>query len=77
MTYNGLVEPEQLAVLSKVLDEHCLSKGISDELGRKVIATRLVFFLMKGINTAEELRSALNDKSRQERSHSNQRAARL
>ena len=76
MPFNGLLEPEQLTILCEVLEEHCLAKNIRDELGRKVVACRLMFLVMKGINSAEKLRSALNDESGRERSHFNQIAAR-
>jgi hypothetical protein len=60
MTFNGIYSPEQLAVLSKVLDDHCQNFGIEPSSPEHENASYLIMALFeKGAQTAEELQAAL------------------
>lgn len=61
MPFTGIYNPEQLAVLSKVLDEHCQNLGIERPGPDYEDASYLLMALSrKGAQTAEELKAALD-----------------
>ncbi len=56
----GIADPDQLAILTKAVDEHCREAGIdptSEE--RDAIAGLVMTLFSNGKSTAAELRSAL------------------
>jgi hypothetical protein len=60
MPLTGIVDPEQLDVLSKVLNDHCATCGIEPSTPEYEDAGYLVMSLfMRGAQTAEELKAAL------------------
>jgi hypothetical protein len=60
MAYSGVVEPEQLAVLTAVVETYCRENGIDPTGNEREEVARLVMKLFcQGIATAEELRTVL------------------
>jgi hypothetical protein len=59
MPFTGIIDPEQLALLTKVLDSHCRAHGIADAETREQVAFRIVSLFGRGARTAEELVAAL------------------
>jgi hypothetical protein len=60
MPFNGIYSPEQLAVLSKILDDYCQNSGIERSSPDHEDASYLLMALFeKGAQTAEELQAAL------------------
>ena len=59
MPFTGIANPEQLAVLSRALDEYCHARGITDELGRDNAASMVMSVFSSGSSTLEELKAAL------------------
>ena len=59
MPFSGMAAPEQLQILTHVLDEYCLANGISDDEARKVAAARIMALFTSGFHTAEELKASL------------------
>jgi hypothetical protein len=61
MRLTGMCNPEQLAVMSKVLDEHCAKYGIEPFSLDYDDASYLVMTLfMNGAQTSKELKAALD-----------------
>jgi hypothetical protein len=61
MPFTGIFNPEQLAVLSKTLDDYCASCGIEQFTPEHEDAVYLVMALFQqGAQTAEELKAALD-----------------
>ena len=66
MPFNDIVDPEQLAVLSAVLNEICLAAGIEPESTESDDAAGLLTHLHRvGCRTADELRATLEVVTRQ------------
>ena len=59
MPFSGVVHPEQLSLLTSVLDEYCEARSISDENARKEAAYRIMSLFKDGAQTSEALRTAL------------------
>ena len=59
MPFTGIIDPEQLALLTAILDSHCRARGIADAGARDEVAVRLVSLFGSGLQTAEELTGAL------------------
>ena len=60
MPYSGDVEPEQLAILTAVVEAYCKENGIDPASHEREEVARLVMKLSyRGIATAEELRTVL------------------
>jgi hypothetical protein len=60
MPFSGVVEPEQLAILTSIVDAYCKEKGIdptSDE--REQIARLVMTLFSRGIATAKELSTVM------------------
>ena len=61
MSFTGIYKPAQLALLSKVLDDHCASCGVERSSPDRVDANYLVLSLFdRGARTADELKAALD-----------------
>jgi hypothetical protein len=61
MPFTRIYNPDQLAVLCKVLDDHCTKFGIERSSPDHVDASYLVLSLFeKGAETVEELTAALD-----------------
>ena len=64
MDINGVVEPDQLAMLATVLEEHCQSCGIpADSPDRENLAIRIMTLFMSGMTGLEDLERALSGQS--------------
>ncbi|WP_095087811.1 hypothetical protein [Mesorhizobium sophorae] len=64
MHVNGVVEPDQLAMLTTILEEHCQSCGIpADSLDRENLAARIVTLFMSGMTGLDDLKRALSGQS--------------
>ena len=60
MSFNGIYKPEQLAMLTKVLNDHCASHGIAPSSPEYTEASYLIMSLsQKGVGTVEELQAGL------------------
>ena len=64
MPFTGIASPEQLAVLRRALDEHCLEIGTEDDLVRELIAARIIVLFSSGVSTLEGLKHALGQDRR-------------
>ena len=63
MLFNGIVDPEQLTILTTVLDEYCREAGIDRETPEHDQMARLVITLFNnGNSTLDELRGALDSR---------------
>jgi hypothetical protein len=61
MPLSGIFGPEQLAMLSKVLDDYCTECGIERASSdHEYVGYRLMSLFDSGARTAEELKSALS-----------------
>ncbi|MFD1982593.1 hypothetical protein ACFSOZ_07860 [Mesorhizobium newzealandense] len=61
MDGHGVVEPDQLAMLTTILEEHCQSHGIpADSLDRENLATRIMTLFTSGITRIDDLKQALS-----------------
>ena len=60
MPFRGVFDPDELAVLSQTLEEHCAENGIGPEHDdRELIALRLIGLYTSGITTVDELKLIL------------------
>ena len=60
MSYSGVVEPEQLAILTAIVEAYCKENGIDPTSDEPEEVARLVMKLVcHGIATAEELGTVL------------------
>jgi hypothetical protein len=60
MSFTGIYTPEQLAVLAKVLNDHCASHGITPSSPEYTDASYLIMSLsQRGVGTVEELQAGL------------------
>jgi hypothetical protein len=60
MSYRGVVEPEQLAILTAIVEAYCEENGIDPTSDEREEVARLVMELSRqGIANAEELRTVL------------------
>jgi hypothetical protein len=65
MRFTGIYNPDQLATLSKALDEYCTSRGIERSSPDHEDASYLVTALSRrGARTTEELRAASEHRQR-------------
>ena len=61
MHYNGIVRPDQLAMMSKVLDDHCRDHGIrSGTSAHESTASMIVALYRHGYQTADDIKDALD-----------------
>jgi hypothetical protein len=61
MPFTGIIDPEQLAVLTKVLDDHCAERRIDRSSPDGLEVGRLILSLYgTGAQTVEELKTALD-----------------
>jgi hypothetical protein len=62
MPFRDILEPEQLAILSAVLDDICAAAGIEQQCPeREDVAGLVMHFYGHGYRTADELRAALEE----------------
>ncbi len=59
MLLNGIADSEQMAILTKAMNDHCLAFGISDESEREMIAVLVMSLFNNGATTAEGLKAGL------------------
>ena len=70
MPFSGIVEPEQLAILTALVDAYCKEQAIdpaSDEGGQVALLVMTLFSV--GASTAEELAVALRARPRRAKKH--------
>jgi hypothetical protein len=66
MPFNDIDDPQQLAVISAVLDEICLAAGIEPRSPESEDAAGLLMHLHRiGCHTADELKTTFEDVARQ------------
>ena len=62
MSFNGIADPQQLAVLSSVLDAICLEAGIGlHSPEREDVAALVMRLYWDGCRTLDEFRAAVDD----------------
>jgi hypothetical protein len=60
MPFTGICSPEQLAVLTKAMDNYCAKHGIArPSHQREDVGYAVLTLFMKGAETAEELEAGL------------------
>lgn len=59
MPLSEVVDPDELKILRKVLEDHCGERGIVAENDRTAIAHRIMGLYKNGVTSAEELAAAL------------------
>ncbi|WP_149908465.1 hypothetical protein [Mesorhizobium sp. SARCC-RB16n] len=60
MQANGHVDPEQLAMLAGLLDEHCQASGIQLESPEhEILASRILTLFTGGMTAIDDLKQAL------------------
>ena len=59
MPFSGVIQPDKLKLLTRILDEYCEARSISDENARKEAAHRIMSLFKGGVQTSESLRAAL------------------
>jgi hypothetical protein len=60
LPFKGIANPEQLAVLTRVLDDHCRNIGLAeDHPERETLAHRVMALFNNGILDIEDLKQAL------------------
>lgn len=70
MPFGGVVEPEQLAMLTAIVDAYCKAKGIDPTGDERDPIARLVMTLFsRGITTAEELKTVMTHSHEHSHSH--------
>jgi hypothetical protein len=68
MPFRDILEPEQLAILTAVLDDICAAAGIEPHCPeRENVAGLVMHFYGRGYRTADELQAALEEAMRDER----------
>ncbi len=67
MPFTGMVPPEQLKILSEVLDEYCKANSVFDEATKREAAARIMALFTNGFHTMDELRASLLASSSLER----------
>jgi hypothetical protein len=65
MTGRGIADAEQLATLTRILDDYCEQAGIEgSHPAREHLARRLIALFSGGIDSPDDLRMALNSISK-------------
>ncbi|MDX8526619.1 hypothetical protein RFM68_19135 [Mesorhizobium sp. MSK_1335] len=60
MSVQGAIDPDELAMLTGILEEHCQSRGIAaDSIDRDNLAVRLITLFASGITDIDDLKRAL------------------
>ena len=57
--FTGTENPEQLAVMTEVFEDHCLQHNIVDEYARTDAAQLVILLFDGGARTVEELKAGL------------------
>lgn len=64
MPFLGTVDPDQLSIITRALDEHCQTIGIpSDSMERENLASLVLALFGQGVTTLEDLKKALASNS--------------
>ena len=64
MSVTGIVHPEQVEMLRRVLDEYCAERQISCQAAYAELAQRVMALFMSGRDSESELAEALRDEAR-------------
>ena len=68
MPFRDILDPEQLAVFTDVLEDVCLAAGMPrNSSKREDVAALVMYFYGHGYHSVEELKAALNEAVQQER----------
>lgn len=60
MPFRGTADPKQLAMLKRVLEEHCVEAGIADgSMLKDGLAMRILYLFQNGVSNLEALKEAL------------------
>jgi hypothetical protein len=62
MPFTGIFDPDQLAMLTNVLERHCRVHGVVDRKERESIAIYVLSLLQTGSQTPEELTAVLSER---------------
>jgi hypothetical protein len=61
MTFRGIADAEQLATLTRILDDYCEQAGIEgSHPAREHLARRLIALFSGGIDSPDDIRMALD-----------------
>jgi hypothetical protein len=61
MTFRGIADAEQLATLTRILDDYCEQAGIEgSHPAREHLARRLIALFTGGIDSPDDIRMALD-----------------
>lgn len=61
MTFRGIADAEQLATLTRILDEYCEQAGMAgSHPAREHLARRLIALFSGGIDSPDDIRMALD-----------------
>lgn len=64
MPYRSIVDDEQLATLTRIMDEYCEQAGIAgSHPAREHLARRLIALFTGGIDNPDDIRKALDSAS--------------
>jgi hypothetical protein len=58
--FSGVAGQQQIAILTKVLDDHCQLHRIAGKAGRDAVALLLMMHYVNGLTTIAALKSALD-----------------
>ncbi len=64
MSVTGIVHPEQVEMLRRVLDNYCAERRISCQAAYADLAQRVMAMFMSGLDTESELAEALRNEGR-------------
>ena len=62
MRFRGIFDPDQLAMLANVLEQHCKAHGIVDRRERESIASYVLSLFQTGSQKPEELTAVLSER---------------
>jgi hypothetical protein len=62
MSIGGTADPQQLAILTRVLDERCKEIGLTkDDPEREALAYRVMTLFQQGVLSVDDLKRALSE----------------
>ena len=59
MPFSGVVDPDQLKMLTSILDEYCETRNIAGEQERNRVAVRILALFKDGAQNHDAIRAAL------------------
>jgi hypothetical protein len=64
VSFTGIVEPEQMAMLRQVLGEYCAERGVADRGSSMLAAERIMALFTSGVKCPKALAEALREETR-------------